>query len=124
MLADESINLTLIKYQAIYINKDCVPRFKEGVRQQMEKQKKGTTHNWYQNLEQNSVASRKVKTASGKRNRRVQIQEENLESQAISQPVSIQVSSIFLIYLGTISNRRRKAKGNAENDERSVQRPY
>lgn len=58
--------------------KDCIPRFKEGVRQQMLKQKSKqiTTNNWYNNLDQTSVASRKIQTASG-RKRNVQIMNSN-----------------------------------------------
>lgn len=37
----------------------------------MSKQRKESANQWYQNLDQKSVESRKVKTASGPRNRRI-----------------------------------------------------
>lgn len=50
--------------------KDCIPKFQEGIRQQMERQRNRriTANNWYVNAEsKSSTYNRKSKTASGKR---------------------------------------------------------
>lgn len=50
--------------------KDIIPKFKEGVIQQMDKRRHNNTllRSWYQNVGEKSTTFRKVKTASGKRN--------------------------------------------------------
>jgi len=64
--------LDINKISSNLSKKDYVPRFKEGVIKQKSKKRfnQQTNHSWYQNLDQKSVVSRKIKTASGSRAKR------------------------------------------------------
>lgn len=74
--------LDISKISSNLRKKDYVPRFKVGVREQMEKRKsvkQGVS--WYDHSQQRDIASRRIKTASASRNRRNKVIEKSSESQ-------------------------------------------
>jgi hypothetical protein len=74
--------LDLNKISSHLSKKDYVPRFKIGVREQMEKRKSSKPGvSWYDQSEQRSVISRRIKTASASRNKHNKVSQKSTESQ-------------------------------------------
>ncbi|CAI2374357.1 unnamed protein product [Moneuplotes crassus] len=79
--------LNINKISSNLHKKDIIPRFKEGVIQQMDKRRHNNTllRSYYQNTGDKSTAFRNVKTASGKRNHRISQYNTNNSNEEIKE---------------------------------------